>query len=193
MLRGCSMADGTLHTARLVLRPPAEDDLPFLLQTMNTPAVMRYLAGEVRSAEEVSDGLAADIAAFGLADGHRRWTVWTRDGDRRLGRCGLFHVRSAAAPETLRGQREIGWTLAEEAWGHGYATEAARAVLEFAFAELKLQTVYAQTSDSNATSTRMMGRLGFARRSALDYVDPDYPARDNPTTVWSLKAEEHDG
>src|SRR6476469_597311 len=193
MPRGFSMADGAIHTARLVLRPPAEDDLPFLLQTMNTPAVMRYLGDEVRSAEEVRDGLAADIAAFALSDGHRRWTVWTRDGDRRLGRCGLFHVRSAAAPDALRGQREIGWTLAEEAWGHGYATEAARAVLDFAFAELGLETVYAQTSDSNAASTRMMGRLGFARHRELDYADPDYPARDNPTTVWSLKAEAHDG
>lgn len=179
------MAEIVLETERLLLRPPTADDLPFILEHMNTQAVMRHLGGELRSPPDVREGLAADIAAF--ADGeHRRWTVWLRSKEQRVGRCGLFHVRTNAAPEALRGQNEIGWTLAEDFWGQGYATEAAQAVLAFAFATLAFRIVYSQTSDSNAPSTRMMGRLGFLRRPELDYVDPDYPPRDNPTTVWSL-------
>ncbi len=50
--------------------------------------------------------------------------------------------------------------------------------------------VYSQTSDSNAASTRMMHRLGLDRREELDYVDPDYPPQDNPTTVWSITANQ---
>ena len=111
-------------------------------------------------------------------------------GDRRIGRCGLFHLSSQAAPEALRGQREIGWTLAEAYWGNGYAAEAARAVLAFGFGSLDLPVIYSQTSASNIASTRLMERLGLERMSALDYVDPDYPAADNPTTVYRMSREE---
>lgn len=180
------MGETVLETARLILRPPVAEDLAWVLSDMNTPAVMRHLAG-VRPPEDVAESLAADIAAF-ASGGHRRWTVWLRDGSARIGRCGLFHVRSPVAPPVLQGQREIGWTFAAGHWGQGYATEAARAVLDHAFGAAGLPVVYAQTSDSNAASTRMMRRLGFTRRTEFDYVDPDYPPEDNPTTVWSLEA-----
>ena len=178
---------GTLATERLILRPPVAEDLPWVLAEMNTEAVMRHLAG-LRTSEEVEEGLASDIAAFAAPDGHRRWTVWLRDSETRVGRVGLFHVRSPAAPKALQGQREIGWTLAEAHWGRGYATEAAWAVIAHAFGTLGGPALFGQTSDSNASSTRMMQRLGFVRRAGLDYVDPDYPPEDNPTTVWSLDA-----
>lgn len=178
---------GTLETERLILRPPAAEDLPWLLAAMNTDAVMRHLAG-VRTAAEVEEGLAADIAAFAAPDGHRRWTVWLRESDQRVGRVGLFHVRSPAAPPALQGQREIGWTFAEPHWGKGYASEAAERALGFAFGDMGLPRIFSQTSESNAASTRMMQRLGFTFRPELGYDDPDYPPHDNPTTVWSLDA-----
>jgi RimJ/RimL family protein N-acetyltransferase len=187
------MDEAVLATERLILRPPVAEDLPWLLAAMNTDAVMRHLAG-VRSAEAVEAGLAADIAAFAAPDGHRRWTVWLRDGVTRVGRVGLFHLRSPAAPPALQGQREIGWTLAEAHWGKGYATEAAERALGFAFGkmgafgELGLSRIWSQTSASNVASTRMMHRLGFTFRPELGYDDPDYPPQDNPTTVWSLDA-----
>lgn len=182
---------GTLTTPRLILRPPVAEDLPWLLAAMNTDAVMRHLAG-VRTTQDVEEGLAADIAAFAAPGGHRRWTVWLRDGPEqagaRVGRLGLFHVRSPAAPPALQGQREIGWTFAQSHWGKGYASEAARAVIGHAFDGLALPVLYSQTSTSNAASTRMMHRLGFTFRPELGYDDPDYPPEDNPTTVWSLDA-----
>jgi len=178
-----------LETGRLVLRPPASADLPWILAHINTPAVMRHLGGAIRSPEDVAANLAGDIAAFASGE-HRRWTVWLRDDEQRIGRCGLFKVRTEAAPAKLRGETEIGWTLAEEYWRRGFASEAARAVLAFAFETLRLPVVYSQTSDSNGPSTRMMVRLGFRFRPELGYVDPDYPPADNPTTVWSLGAED---
>ncbi|SNS69104.1 GNAT family N-acetyltransferase [Sphingopyxis indica] len=174
-----------IETERLVLRPPASDDLPWLREEMNSEAVMRHLGG-ARNDAEVADGLAADIAAFAEPKGWRRWTIWRRDDERRIGRCGLFHVRSGAAPDGLRGSNEIGWTLAERFWGQGYATEAARAVLSYGFGAARFPIIFAQTSDSNVGSTRMMVRLGFDRLPALDYTDPDYPPEDNPTTVWRM-------
>lgn len=182
------MADlGEIATPRLILRPPVAEDLPWLLEAINTPAVMRHLAG-VRSPAEVAESLADDIAAFAAPDGHRRWTVWQRESGERVGRVGLFHLRSPAAPPALRGQREIGWTFAESAWGKGYATEAAKRALAFAFGDMGLPRIYSQTSESNVASTRMMQRLGFTFRPELGYDDSDYPPQDNPTTVWSLDA-----
>lgn len=181
-----------IETGRLVLRPPTMDDLPWIAAEMNGEKVMRHLGGP-RSEAEVADGLAADIAAFSTPGGHRRWTIWRRDDDRRIGRCGLFHVRSAAAPDALRGANEIGWTLADHAWGQGYATEAARAVLDHGFDTMRFAVIFAQTSDSNARSTRMMTRLGFERLAALDYVDPDYPPHDNPTTIWRIARVDRNG
>ena len=174
-----------IETERLVLRPPSEHDLPFVLAEINTASMMRHLGGEARPADTVAEGLVEDIAAF--ADGsYLRWTVWLRGEERRIGRVGLFHVRTAAAPDGLRGQREIGWMLSEAWQGQGLASEAARAALAYGFECLDLPVIYSQTSASNVASTRMMDRLGFARRADLDYVDPDYPAADNPTTVFRL-------
>ncbi len=178
--------DGTLETARLVLRPPVVDDLPWVLEHMNTEAVMRHLAG-VRPPEAVAESLGDDIAAFHNG-GHQRWTVWLRDGAIRVGRVGLFHLRSPAAPAALQGEREIGWTFAQQHWGKGYAREAAERALGYAFGVIGLRRIYSQTSESNQASTRMMQRLGFTFRPELGYHDPDYPPQDNPTTVWSMDA-----
>lgn len=175
-----------IASPRLILRPPAAEDLPWLLAEMNTAAVMRHLAG-VRTPAEVEASLADDIAAFD-SGGHQRWTVWLRDGETRVGRVGLFQVRSPAAPPQLQGQREIGWSFAEAHWGRGYASEAAGAVIAHAFDALALPVLWSQTSESNIASTRMMQRLGFTYRPELGYDDPDYPPDDNPTTVWSMDA-----
>jgi RimJ/RimL family protein N-acetyltransferase len=180
------MGEGALATDRLILRPPVAEDLPWVLETMNTLAVLRHLGG-VQTPEVVTQRFADDIAAF-ASGGHQRWTVWLRDGETRVGRVGLFHLLSPAAPPVLHGQREIGWTFAAAYWGCGYATEAARAVIAYAFGALGLPLLYSQTSDSNVGSTRMMQRLDFTKRPELGYDDPDYPPEDNPTTVWSMDA-----
>lgn len=185
MRRGC-WAEKMLETGRLVLRPPVADDLPWLLETMNTAPVLRHLGGQIWPAAQVAAGLEADIAAFGAPGEHRRWTVWRKADSQRIGRFGLFQIRSSAAPTELRGQDEIGWTFAEAHWGQGYASEAARAVIAHFFADPAKMVLWSQTSESNVASTRMMERLGFNRQPKFDYVDPDYPPEDNPTTVYSM-------
>lgn len=150
---------------------------------------MRHLGGTLRSDQELADGLDADIAAF--ADGSwQRWTVLTKADGEPIGRVGLFTVRAAAAPDSLRGQREVGWMMGEAWQNQGFACEAAKAVIGHAFDQGGLDEIFAQTSDSNVASTRMMARLGLHRRAELDYTDSDYPVADNPTTVYSLTSEQ---
>ncbi len=70
---------------------------------------------------------------------------------------------------------EIGWRLARSAWGHGYATEAARACLDFGFAELGLNEILAITSTTNHRSRAVMRRLGMVHDPSEDFDDPGVP------------------
>ena len=173
-----------IETARLELRLPTGDDLAWRLEAMNTPGVMRHLGG-VRAPDDVSAGLSRDMEGF-VTDGIGFWTIWLRGTDERAGKCGLSMMTSELAPQELQGRPQIGWSLAERYWGQGIAVEAARAVLAYGFATLDHHEIWSQTSDSNAASTRLMERLGFARRADLAYADPAYPPEDNPTTVYYL-------
>lgn len=173
-----------IETARLILREPVADDLAWTLAEMNTPMITRHLGG-VRAPEAVAEGFARNLDGFART-GTGFWTVVLRDGGINAGKCGVGTIETGDAPAALRGQLQIGWSLAERHWGLGYAEEAARAVLQHAFTQLARDAVFSQTSDSNHASTRLMSRLGFTRLHELDYNDPDYPAADNPTTVYRL-------
>ena len=71
---------------------------------------------------------------------------------------------------------EIAWRLASEHWGHGYATEAARASLEFGFKALGLTEILAWTTPSNTTSRRVMEKIGMVRDPFEDFDHPRLPA-----------------
>src|SRR5690606_9451145 len=112
-----------------------------------------------------------------------------------LGKCGFAPIETPVAPDALRGQVQIGWTLRADHWGHGYAREAAEAMLALGFARLGLTTVFAQTSQRNppawepdAGSWGRAGRLGLRRRAGLDYADADPPPKHTPTMAYRLNA-----
>ena len=176
-----------IASERLVLRIPEADDLTWQIAELNSPAVTRHLGGP-RDEAAIAASFAKDRSAL-LSGGYGFWTVTLRETGAAIGKCGLAPIYAPAAPEELVGGVQIGWTLAEPFWGHGYASEAAQAVLAHGFEVLDLPVIWSQTSDSNHASTRVMARLGFARCAALDYTDPDYPAADNPTTVYRITKE----
>jgi RimJ/RimL family protein N-acetyltransferase len=70
---------------------------------------------------------------------------------------------------------EAGWRLARAAWGHGYATEAARAVVTFGFDRLRLPEILAVTTAANLRSQAVMRRIGMTRDEADDFDDPNVP------------------
>jgi RimJ/RimL family protein N-acetyltransferase len=173
-----------IETARLILRAPLPEDLAWQVEHLNTATVMRHLGG-MRQLADVSAGFEINAAAMARGE-PAFWTVVLRSGGAVLGKCGLSPIESGTAPAELRGGVQIGWTFAEAWWGQGLASEAARAVIDHAFAGGALAELWSQTSESNAASSRMMARLGLQRCAVLDYVDPDYPATDNPTTVYRI-------
>jgi RimJ/RimL family protein N-acetyltransferase len=145
-----------LDTERLVLRELRLDDAAAIADGAGDPQVARFLI-QVPSPYPI-----------GLA---RRW-IAARQTWWREARGITLAIALRGAPSQLLGtaslrrapsnaRAELGYWLAAHAWGHGYATEACRALLDFGFGELKLARVYAHVIAGNAASCRVLDKLGM--------------------------------
>lgn len=157
-----------LATPRLVLRRwTAADRAPFA-ELNADPEVMRHFPATLSSEE--SDEFVDRIEAAFTENGFGLWVVES-DG-RFVGFTGLNRTPF----ETPIGPHvEIGWRLARWAWGRGFATEAASAVLEVGFSKFFLDAVYSFTTVANLRSEAVMKRIGMSRRSDLDFDHPNTP------------------
>ncbi|MFI7387209.1 GNAT family N-acetyltransferase [Streptomyces sp. NPDC049813] len=151
----------TLHTARLRLRPFAEGDAERLFVLHSNARVMRYWdspawrdparAGRfvARCRELAEEGAGARVAVERVADGG--FAGWA----------GLVEW------DPVHRSASLGYVLDEAMWGRGYATEAAHALLRWAFDALDLNRVQAEVDTRNAASARVLEKLGFVREGTL--------------------------
>ncbi|HMJ79773.1 MAG TPA: GNAT family N-acetyltransferase [Candidatus Dormibacteraeota bacterium] len=160
----------TLITERLLLRRwRAEDREPFALLNAD-PEVMRYFVRPLD--REESDAFIDRTEASFDELGYGVWAVERRSDGRLLGFTGLWrHTFEAPFTPAV----EIGWRFATEAWGQGYATEAARAALRFGFEIVGLDTILSWTSVLNTPSIRVMERLGMTHDPDEDFDHPRVP------------------
>jgi RimJ/RimL family protein N-acetyltransferase len=174
-----------LRTGRLLLRSWRDDDVEGLLAISTDPEVMRFFPRPSTRDEIVA-----------LVDRHRAALTHDRPGlfaverlaDRALlGFTGLA-VPSFDAPFTPC--VEIGWRLARSAWGHGYATEAAQACLDHAFATLGLPEVVSFTAVSNEPSRAVMRRLGMRDAGEFDHPALPHGHRLRRHVLHRISAEE---
>jgi len=171
-----------IETARLILRNWREEDIEPFIRHTNTPAVMRWLGG-VKSEEEHRTAFRDRILVW-QESGFTFWAVERKADGELLGFCGLKIADSEGSP--IEGMLEVGWRLREDAWGQGYAKEAAIASLDYAFGTLGAERVVAITFRGNEPSWGLMERLGMTRRPDLDYDDDRFPTL-NPTIVYELQ------
>ena len=159
-----------LRTKRLVLRAWRERDLEPFAALNGDPRVMEHLPAVLSRAE--SDAAAALTRAHFDQHGFGYWAVEVVGGASFIGFAGLARPRFEAPFTPCV---EIGWRLAAEHWGRGYATEAARAALRFAFDDLALDEVLAWTVPTNQRSRRVMDKLGMRQDPAGDFDHPRLP------------------
>lgn len=164
------MAPAELATARLALRRWRSSDLAEFARLNADPRVMEFLP-RLLSREE-SDAFAARIGEHFDRRGFGLWAIEVRGGPAFAGFVGLSVPAFEAAFTPCV---EIGWRLAFEQWGRGYATEGARAVLDLAFGELGLAEVVSFTVPANVRSRRVMERLGMRRDPVDDFDHPRLP------------------
>lgn len=159
-----------IATDRLLLREwrPADRE-PFAAMNAD-PRVAEHLPTALDRA--ASDAFLDRIVARWAADGFGLWAVQRIDDGALLGFTGL-----AAPPfeAHFTPAVEVGWRFAPFAWGHGYATEAARAALRFGFEELGLAEIVSFTVPANARSRAVMERLAMRHDSADDFDHPNLP------------------
>ena len=155
----------TLETERLVLRQVREDDLDAYARMMADPEIRRFMDGRAIGRDEAWREIAAWLGHWQLR-GFGLWAVQTKAADTLIGRVGLYQ------PEGWPGL-EVGWTLAREHWGHGYATEGARAAMACAFGLLDADHLISVIHPENSRSIRVAERIGesFERTSRVRGFD----------------------
>ena len=178
------MVEVAAETQRLRLRTWSEADKAEFVRTTNNPAVMRWLGG-VQSEQSMAAGFER-IDGYQRDFGHTLWVVERSSDDALLGFCGLKRVNSPGA--SCPGDFEIGWRLREDAWGQGFAKEAAIASLDLAFGRFGAPHVVALTVAGNAESQSLMKRLGMHRRPDLDFEDSRFGPELNPSIVYRIEA-----
>jgi 3-dehydroquinate dehydratase/shikimate dehydrogenase len=173
----------SLQTDRLLLRPWKESDLePFAAMNAD-PTVMECFPSTL--ARQQNDALAERQQAFIEERGWGLWAVSVLGGADFIGFIGLIYWDKESLPTHFTPATEVGWRLAAEHWGKGYATEGARAALAFAFEQLELDEVVSMTAKKNTRSIAVMQRLGMHHDPKDDFSHPKLP-KDHPLSPHVL-------
>jgi [ribosomal protein S5]-alanine N-acetyltransferase len=147
-----------LDTQRLRLRPVALTDAAFLLALLNDPAWLRYIGDRgVRTVGDAGRYIEARIWSQYEAHGFGMYVLELRAQPQLIGTCGLVRREFLAGPD-------LGVALLPDWVGHGYATEAARAVIAHAGEKLRIDPLYAIVKRENTRSIGMLERLGFTHQ-----------------------------
>ena len=176
----------TLETDRLTLRDWRDEDIAPFLEHTNTPDVMRWLGGVMSVA--VCGGFLFRNERCREANGFCFWIVERKSDGEILGFCGLKRVNTVTA--SMIGEHEIGWRLRQDAWGQGYAKEAAIASLAAAFDQFGAPIVHALTVQQNESSWGLMRRLGMQRRPDLDCIEPRWGEELQNVIVHSITQDQ---
>jgi ribosomal-protein-alanine N-acetyltransferase len=160
-----------LRTARVLLRQWKDSDLPAWC-AMNADPQVRQHFPSVQSQEEA----LGEAGRARQALSQRGWGFWAMEIPGRLPFAGVVGLIVPTYEAHFMPAVEIGWRLSREAWGQGYAVEAARAAAGFAFTELALDEIVAITIAANAPSRKVMERLGMRRDERGDFDHPRVPA-----------------
>jgi RimJ/RimL family protein N-acetyltransferase len=181
-----------LETERLILRRFTEDDVDNLVALDSDPEVMRYLNGGIATPREVVEReiLPRFLSYYVRYDGFGVWAAVEKSSGEFIG---WFSLRPP--DEGRRDEMELGYRLRRSAWGQGYATEGARALIRKDFTELGVQRVIANTYEHNVASRRVMEKMGMtlARRyrPTLDGLTIETSNNLSADSVWGGNVVEY--
>ena len=157
----------TLETPRLRLRGFRASDLDAQWASMTDPEVVRFLGGVPQSREETWRKVLASPGLWALI-GYGYWVAERREDGAYLGQIGFADFKREMTP-SIEGIPEMGWIMARQAQGQGYATEAVLAALAWADGALGAREIAAIISHDNAASIRIAEKGGFSEREEAVY------------------------
>lgn len=172
-----------LRTRRLLLRRWRDEDRPPFAALNADPVVMEHFPATL--SQDESDALVDRIEAGFEQRGWGLWAVEVPGSDAFVGFVGL---NPATFDVPFTPAIEIGWRLAREHWGEGYATEGALAALAFGFDSLALDEIVSFTTHANTRSRQVMERLHMQHDPAEDFENPNVPMGDpcRPHVLYRL-------
>jgi len=156
-----SLPTPTLLTARLRLRPFTGADADDLFALHSSARALRYWDSPPWTDRDRAERFLESCRAMADDGSGARPAIEQSSDGSFVGWCGLTQWNPTYRSASL------GYCLREQAWGHGYATEAARALLRWAFDTLDLNRVQAEADTRNAASARVLEKLGFVREGTL--------------------------
>jgi RimJ/RimL family protein N-acetyltransferase len=165
-----------IRTERLLLRRWRDPDRDALAALNADPVVMAHMQG--LQSREGTDAFVDRIEAHWDADGWGLWAVEVPGVASCIGFVGLWPAHYVTGDPV-----EVGWRLAHEHWGHGYATEAAREALRFGYQDVGLDEIVSFTVPQNVRSWRVMERIGLRREPSRDFDHPNVDAEAYPELV----------
>jgi RimJ/RimL family protein N-acetyltransferase len=172
-----------LRTSRLILRRWREADRAPFAALNADPVVMEHFRAPLRREESdaLADRITADID-------ERGWGLWAVEIPGTAAFAGFIGLNPATFDAPFTPAVEVGWRMARDHWGSGYATEGATAALSFGFDALALEEIVSFTTHGNARSRRVMERLGMRRDPADDFDNPNVPSGDplRPHVLYRL-------
>lgn len=172
-----------IETERLLLRMPAFADAPALPELHCDEVAMEFLGGVHPDCGD-GDWVIGYWLGRWEEDGCGPFSIVRRDDDRWLGRVGLkiwdtrTWLASSYANAGEHAQPELGWALVREHWGQGYATEAALAAREWAYAKHRVERLVSVIAPANVRSARLAERLGCTAGETMVLADT------GPAVVW---------
>lgn len=146
-----------LQTSRLLLRPFAQRDAEAIYALQSNARVLRYWDSPPWAERSRADAFIAACRTMEEDGSGARFAIETRAEDAFVGWCSMFRWNP------VHRSLGIGYCFDEPAWGKGYATEAVRAMLQWAYGALDLNRVEAELDTRNAASARVLEKLGFER------------------------------
>ena len=177
-----------IETQRLILRQWKEEDKTPFFRLNSDKEVMAFFPNVLT--KEHSDALADKIHHHIATKGWGCFAVERKDTNQFIGFIGLFEptYQTHFTPCT-----EIGWRLHKDHWKQGFATEGARAVLEYAFHSLQKKEIVSFTTPQNRPSIAVMERIGMTRDWSGDFDHPNvevgHPLR--PHVLYRIQAESY--
>ncbi|MCM2577778.1 GNAT family N-acetyltransferase [Streptomyces meridianus] len=178
-----------LETERLVLRQFTAGDADELFDLHNDPRVMRLIDGGGRTPRELITGtfLPTALHRYERTPGRGHWAAVEKPTGRFLGWFELAPPRADTLSEA-----ELGYRLRVSAWGRGYGTEGARALVRAAFTRLGVERVFAQTMAVNAASRRVREKAGLVHvRTFHEVWDHPLPGTEHGEVEYELLKADH--
>jgi RimJ/RimL family protein N-acetyltransferase len=169
--------DIILETKRLIIREHVLSDTPFFFTLNSNYNVVKYTGDSSFKTIEEAEKIVQYVINQYKENGYGRWLVTEKETGNPIGWCGLkFHTDTK--------ETDIGYRLLENAWGKGYATESAKACIDYGFNHFNLNRIIGDAMKENTASINVFKKLGmtYLKDSLLDNIE---------SVVYELKKESY--